>query len=123
MVQRRAARWVSSDYSRFSSVTSMLNKLQWPMLSSRQKFARLSVFYKIIHCLSTPPLPCYFIPITRLTRHHHSLHYNIISPSVRTNSYKYSFYPKTIIEWNSLPSHIIESNSLSCFQSHINLVL
>ena len=28
MIQSRAARWVSSDYSRFSSVTSMLNELQ-----------------------------------------------------------------------------------------------
>ena len=62
-VQRRAARWVSSDYNTFSSVTSMLNNLQWPTLSNRQKFARLSTFYKIIHHLSMPPLPHYFLPV------------------------------------------------------------
>ena len=64
-VQRRAARWVSSDYNKFSSVTSMLNDLQWPTLSSRRKFARLSTIYKIIHHLSMPPLPHYFLPVIR----------------------------------------------------------
>ena len=122
-VQRRAARWVSSDYNRFSSVTFMLNELQWPTLSNHRKFARLSTFYKIIHHLSMPPLPHYFLPINRLTRHHHSLHYNIIPPSVRTNSYKYSFFPRTINEWNNLPTNVIESNSLLCFQRHIDFVL
>ena len=56
----------------------MLNDLQWPTLSSRRKFARLSTFYKIIHHLLMPPLPHYFLPVIRLTRHRHSFHYNII---------------------------------------------
>ena len=99
-IQRRAAQWVSSDYNKFSSVTSMLNDLQWPTLSSRRKFARLSTFHKIIHHLLMPPLPHYFLPVIRLTRHRCSFHYNIISPSVRINSYKYSFFPRTINEWN-----------------------
>ena len=62
-VQRSVARWVSSDYSRFTSVTSMLNKLQWPTLSSHRKFARQSTFFEIIHHLLMPSLPHYFIPI------------------------------------------------------------
>ena len=60
--QRCAAQWVSSDY-KFSSVTSMLNDLQWPTLSNCRKFATLSTFYKIIHHLSMPPLPHYFLPV------------------------------------------------------------
>ena len=32
-IQRQAARWVTSDYAWTSSVTSMLNDLQWPTLS------------------------------------------------------------------------------------------
>ena len=35
MVQRRAARWVKSDYRYNSSVTSMLADLQWPSLQHR----------------------------------------------------------------------------------------
>ena len=36
MVQRRAARWVKSDYRYNSSVTSMLADLQWPSLQHRR---------------------------------------------------------------------------------------
>ena len=38
-VQRRAARWVMSDYSWSSSVTVMLNHLGWPTLVERRLFA------------------------------------------------------------------------------------
>ena len=31
-VQRRAARWVMKDYSRYSSVSAMLHRLNWPPL-------------------------------------------------------------------------------------------
>ena len=31
-IQRRAARWVLSDYRQQSSVTNMLNQLHWPTL-------------------------------------------------------------------------------------------
>jgi len=32
MVQRRAARFVLNDFSRYSSASRMLNQLGWPML-------------------------------------------------------------------------------------------
>ena len=35
MVQRRSARMVCSDYQRTSSVSSMLQQLQWPTLQER----------------------------------------------------------------------------------------
>jgi len=31
-IQRRAAKWIVKDYSRYSSVTSMLQQLSWPEL-------------------------------------------------------------------------------------------
>ena len=31
-IQRRAARWIFSDYSRYSSVNNMLTQLQWSSL-------------------------------------------------------------------------------------------
>jgi len=33
-IQRRAARWVLSDYNRTSSVTQMLDQLSWPTLQT-----------------------------------------------------------------------------------------
>ncbi|KAI8484135.1 hypothetical protein Bbelb_380890 [Branchiostoma belcheri] len=39
-VQRRAARMVMNDYGRTSSVTEMLQKLQWPTLANRRREAQ-----------------------------------------------------------------------------------
>ena len=54
-VQRRAAMFVKSLYSRYSSVCDMLDVLGWPPLSQRSQEARLILFYKIIHGLPQVP--------------------------------------------------------------------
>ncbi len=48
-VQRRAARWVKNDYKRDSSVTAMLEDLEWMTLEERRRFARLVMLYKLVH--------------------------------------------------------------------------
>ena len=48
-VQRKAARWVKSDYSSRSSVTTMLNDLKWEPLADRRKTSKLGLFHKIHH--------------------------------------------------------------------------
>ena len=55
-VQRTAARWVTSDYGWSSSVTVMLNNLNWPTLSLHRKISKLQIFYKAIHNLTALPL-------------------------------------------------------------------
>ena len=47
-VQRAAARWVSSDYCWSSSVSSMLNLLNWPTLFLRRKISKLQIIIIII---------------------------------------------------------------------------
>ena len=44
-VQRRVARWVSSEYSRTTSVTSLLSTLNIPTLKQRRQISRLTLFY------------------------------------------------------------------------------
>ena len=48
MVQRRAARFVFSNFDRFSSVTSMINDLGWSSSSllERREWAKLKVIFK-----------------------------------------------------------------------------
>ena len=46
MVQRRAARFVMNDYAATSSVTSMLNNLQWSSLQQQRRSSRLTLLYK-----------------------------------------------------------------------------
>ena len=45
-VQRNAARYVCGDYSRFHSVTAMLDKLQWPTLKDRRHHLITAMMYK-----------------------------------------------------------------------------
>ena len=59
-VQRRAARWVLNNYSRYSSVTTMLQQLQWSTLEERHKKARLSLLYKAKNNLVALQIPPHF---------------------------------------------------------------
>ena len=54
-VQHRAARFVKSWYSRYSSVSDMLDVLGWMPLSQWRQEAQLILFYKIINGLSQVP--------------------------------------------------------------------
>ena len=48
-VERRAGRFVTSNYQQISSVTSKLLKLGWPSLEQCRKIAKLIMLYKILH--------------------------------------------------------------------------
>ena len=54
-VQCRAAQWTLSDYNRLSSVTDMLEILDWPSLESSRRIGQLQTFYKGINNLSGYP--------------------------------------------------------------------
>ena len=54
-VQRRAARFIKSRYSRYSSGSDMLDVLGWTPLSQRRQEAQLILFYKIIYGLAQVP--------------------------------------------------------------------
>ena len=51
MVQRRAAWWTSSDYTRRNSVTSLQSQLNWQTIEGRRSVARLCLFYKEVCAL------------------------------------------------------------------------
>ena len=51
------------------------------------------------------------IPKTRRGRNQHSLAFQI--PSASKDVYMYSFFPKTIRDWNDLPESLISSSELS----------
>ena len=55
-IQRKAARWIKSDYGRTSSVTAMLQSLRLETLEERRKCSRLTFMYKIMHDLVAVPM-------------------------------------------------------------------
>ena len=118
MIQHRAARWVSHDYSSYSSVTSMISQLGWRSLQDRRSDARLTMFYKIVNGLVAIPMPSYVKSPVRLSRHMHPLSYTQIQTPC--NYYKYSFFPATIILWNSLPADLVEAPTLHQFKQGVS---
>ena len=119
MVQRRAARFVTRRYRNISSITDMLNYLEWETLETRRRKLQLTVISKIIHELIDIPLSEYLTPASSRTRASHSLKYQQHSTS--TDCFKYSFFPpRTIPVWNRLPVTVAEAPSLASFKRELS---
>ena len=103
-VQRRAARWVTRDYQYTSSVSSMLQDLNWRTLDQRRIDSRLVLLYKVTYDLVAIPASDYLIRNTRPSSRNHPIAYRQIT--TLKDFYKFTFFPRTIIHWNALPHHI-----------------
>ena len=115
-VQRRAAHFVK-NYDRHSSVTAMMQELNWPHLATRRKIARICLFQKAYEGHLAVPVRNLLHPVTRFTRNLHSK--SFIPPQPSKDIYKYSFFPQAVNDWNALsrvndtdnwPSSIQSSN-------------
>ncbi|KAK3087114.1 hypothetical protein FSP39_001879 [Pinctada imbricata] len=116
MTQRRSARYVYNNYHNTSSVTNMINTLHWPTLAERRLKTRLIMFYKIVHCLVAIPSDI-LIPTDTRTRQHHTQTYRHIRANKET--YKWSFFPHTVIQWNLLPNAIVTSPTVDSFREQL----
>ena len=113
-IQRRAARWTTSNYDYRSSVTAMLDQLGWRTLEQRRADARLCPFYKIVYGLVAVPLPDYIQPTHRVSRYCHTMTFRQIQTT--RNYYKYSFFPLAIVQWNALPEPVASLQDLESFK-------
>ena len=122
-IQRRAARWTLSDYSRYNSVSKMLSQLQWATLEQRRYITRLSIlFYKILYDHDFPvQISPYFLTTQYPTKQYHPNHF--ILPPGNTTQYQLSYFPRTIKDWNTLPLSTIESPSLTTFVCSLKTLL
>ena len=117
MVQLKAAHFVFNDYSTYSSISNMLQELQWNSLRERRIQARLVMFYKIIHNLVEVDFSSHFYPMETVTIGH-QLKFRQFP--TRLDSFQQSFLPATIRDWNSLPGDIVASSSLDKFTLSLN---
>ncbi|KAI8497214.1 hypothetical protein Bbelb_251630 [Branchiostoma belcheri] len=116
MVQRRAARYVTNNFLRTSSVTDMLAKLGWQTLESRRRNARLATLYKITNNVISVPHASRVVPAARCSRRtNHALKLQTIAS--KNNYYRLSFFPRTIKEWNELEPGVAEAGSLTQFKT------
>ena len=99
-VQRRAARFVCNSYRQTASVSSMLSELSWPLLEQRRAEARLGLFHRIVHKSVDIDAATLMTRSTRLTRKANEVQYTRHMTS--KDCYKFSFIPRTIIQWNGI---------------------
>ena len=111
MVQRWAARYTMNNYHNTSSVNTMIDTLGWPTPAACRLKTRLIMFYKITHCLIAIPTDI-LVPSDNRLRKHHSQSYQHIHVQTSKDTYKWSFYPHTIIKWNMLPQHTVQSTTI-----------
>ena len=110
-MQRRAARFVKSRYSRYSSVSDMLDVLGWTPLSQRRQEARLILFYKIINGLAQVPFESVLVEEYKGTRKKF-----LDRLAIQLANMDSRFFPKTISAWNGLA--FAEAPSLAVFRSN-----
>ena len=114
-VQRRAARFIKKCYQRTpGTIASLLEELKWSSLEQRRKQTRWTNLYKILNGTLAVVIPNYFRQKERQTRNYHPLKF--INAACRTNIYKYSFFPRSVKEWNELPETIIEAANKEAFK-------
>ena len=102
MVQRRCARYVTSNYARTSSVSSMLEDLNWPTLQTRRHNTSLAMMYRIRYGLVDIRWEDHLSgasEATLKTRGHSS---RFTLPHCKTQVYASSFIPRTSRDWNNL---------------------
>ena len=117
-VQRRAARFVVNRYHNTSSVTCMIDALQWPSLQHRRKINRLAMLKKFLdHDAIFNMKKIRPAPIRPRRAHSQQLVKIRGKQEYRTES----FLPKTIREWNALPETTIAADTLDTFKSRVPL--
>jgi hypothetical protein len=119
MVQRRAVRFVCGRYGRCDSVTSMMSELSVVDLQTRRTQARLKLFYKhhneMLGWDTTPNLAVKDLQ----RRTDNGMAYNRLP--ARTNCYFYSFFPRTVRDWNALDNEVVSSASLKKFVEKLEI--
>ena len=115
-VQCCAIRFVCSDYSQFSSVTSMQHWLGLDTLEVCRQPNAATIMYKAVHNQTHITYPASVTLTHRSNRSNHPHKFRHIF--ARTNAYKFSFFPLVIPLWNGLPNSAVNAESVTDFQAN-----
>jgi hypothetical protein len=115
MVHRRGARYVCNRQGNRSSVDSKLDTLKWKSLQHRRRDARLHMLYKTYHEDVAISKEERLIPPETCIRY---ISFQV--PSSSSDYRKYSFFPRTIRDWNSLPTNTAAATTLVAFKAQVS---
>ena len=75
-----------------------------PSLEEKRKQSQLITMYKVVNHHTAIPLPDYIIrPRARVTRSQQQHRFTGLSST--SDSYKFSFFPRILKDWDDLPQH------------------
>ena len=117
--QRKAARWICSNFQQQSSVTQMLKSLNLEPLEERRRISRLVFLYKILN--GKVAVPADELGITRNPRAPRGLvtQDKLHVPRCNTTDLQQHFVARTIPQWNRLSNFITSADSVPLFKSRL----
>ena len=92
----------------------MKANLEWEPLEVRRKTARVSIFHQALQGRLAIPMQNVLRPAQRSSRH---VKYTQIQTN--KNCYKYSYIPKTLVDWNAIPEHITSIEDKDKFKAAV----
>ena len=113
-IQKAATRFVFRDYRSTTSSSGLVNQLEWDFLHTRRLLVQTTLFFKIHQQLVNITFPAFIMPSPYISRNDHSLKLTV--PVATIDPYKFSFYPRAIRIWNSLPPQAVTAPTLAAFQ-------
>ena len=119
-IQRAASRFVTNCRSNEPGcITEILESLQWQSLKARRQESRLKLLHSCIYGNSVIKLPEYIKPLNNVynTRNHHPSKF--YPPFGQINSFRFSFFPKAISDWNELPKCITSQQNKEQFSREL----
>ena len=102
---------------RGTSQKKLYDELGFESLKFRHWFRKLCIFYKI----KNTGIPGYLFDLIPQTNHSYNTHSSedITLFYSRTDIFKYSFFPYTILEWNKLDNKTQQSKSVLAFRNSL----
>lgn len=119
-VQHKVVRFVFNSYGR-ASVSELVRRSGLPPVTVRNRICRLKFLFQLVnghYNINTSKFFTYSSGYN--TRRRHAL--SITPLNARNNVFKYSFFPRTITDWNNLNSEIVTQNSLSMFEKCLQML-
>ena len=113
-VQWRAARYTCNRHHNTSSVSEMLNTMNWQTLQERRIRARLMMFHKVINENIAIPTHNVLHQSQSMTRSSRKDSYRQIQ--CNKDSYKFPFVCQTIKDWNKLFPDIAKNTTTESFK-------
>ena len=89
----------------------MIEDLKWDTLENMRRRFRLTLMYKLTHGPIDIDSQKYFIQHSEShMRGSHQFKFNV--PYANKDIFKFSYFPRTVVDWNRLPEAIVSSSSL-----------